>query len=287
MINVHGSGMPQSNPNMLDNWYFGNPINQRGKESYAAVGKYSIDRWMVDYWNDVVSGTLTIGDGCITWSGHRFVQNFEKELNAGIYTLSVEASSDEDANLKISGNLSIEPNWTPTVSATLSQTKQILTNTFVLNADSKFKVWIDSSDTKVKKLYRAKLELGPVSTLAYDSPPNYQQELAKCQRYFYISGAGTNGCQLKSSMYVNEWILGRVDFPVQMRIAPTVKIISMNGTENTVSEWGSASDTLTGKCFVNTATLNQNGFNGIRVDGGGADLNANYAWQVIADANIY
>ena len=32
------------NRNLLDNWYFGAPVNQRGKASYTGAG-YTIDRW--------------------------------------------------------------------------------------------------------------------------------------------------------------------------------------------------------------------------------------------------
>lgn len=34
--------------NLLDNWYFVNPINQRGLDSYAnSSGLYGIDRWKI------------------------------------------------------------------------------------------------------------------------------------------------------------------------------------------------------------------------------------------------
>lgn len=33
------------NPNILDNWYFMNPINQQGKTSYSGNNVYGIDRW--------------------------------------------------------------------------------------------------------------------------------------------------------------------------------------------------------------------------------------------------
>ena len=36
-----------TNPNLLDNWYFVNPINQRGAEEYASEG-YTIDRWRIN-----------------------------------------------------------------------------------------------------------------------------------------------------------------------------------------------------------------------------------------------
>ena len=37
-----------SNPNLLDNWYFGNPVNQRGQTEYntGVPTIYTIDRWL-------------------------------------------------------------------------------------------------------------------------------------------------------------------------------------------------------------------------------------------------
>lgn len=32
------------NPNLLNNWYFPNPVNQRGQTAYVGTG-YGIDRW--------------------------------------------------------------------------------------------------------------------------------------------------------------------------------------------------------------------------------------------------
>lgn len=40
------------NPNLLDNWYFGNPVNQRGQAEYTGSGGgniYCIDRWAVQF----------------------------------------------------------------------------------------------------------------------------------------------------------------------------------------------------------------------------------------------
>ena len=42
-----------SNPNLLDNWYFRNPVNQRELAEYGEG--YTIDRWCL-----YVSGTTTI-----------------------------------------------------------------------------------------------------------------------------------------------------------------------------------------------------------------------------------
>lgn len=64
-----------SNPNLLDNWYFGNPANQRGLKLYTDIG-YTIDRWKLD----INPGEgIRVNDGYITLntSGIYFGQYFD------------------------------------------------------------------------------------------------------------------------------------------------------------------------------------------------------------------
>lgn len=42
------------NPNLLDNWYFGNPVNQRGQTEYTGAG-YTIDRWKTNNANQALA----------------------------------------------------------------------------------------------------------------------------------------------------------------------------------------------------------------------------------------
>ena len=49
------------NPNLIVNWYFGNPVNQRGQTSYPG-GAYSIDRWLLSSGNT----SLVVNDGFLT-----------------------------------------------------------------------------------------------------------------------------------------------------------------------------------------------------------------------------
>ena len=58
-----------SNPNLLDNWYFGNPVNQRGQTSYTVAG-YGIDRWKT------TNTVLTILDNSIKLTSASDYQNF-------------------------------------------------------------------------------------------------------------------------------------------------------------------------------------------------------------------
>lgn len=51
------------NPNLLDNWYFGNPVNQRGASGTISTAGHFFDRWKL------VSGSVTINSGGIVLNG--------------------------------------------------------------------------------------------------------------------------------------------------------------------------------------------------------------------------
>lgn len=105
--------------NLLDNWYWLDPVNQRGQASYSAAG-YGIDRWRAQYSATLVE--LTEGGVRLTnqrTSGNTFFrQVFERALEAGVYTMSAwvtEASGGtctmylyDEAGATISGSLKLE-----------------------------------------------------------------------------------------------------------------------------------------------------------------------------------
>ena len=55
--------IPVCNANLLDNWYFGNPVNQRGASGTISTAGYFFDRWKL------VSGSVTINNGAIVLNG--------------------------------------------------------------------------------------------------------------------------------------------------------------------------------------------------------------------------
>ena len=176
MINIHGSGLPHSNPNLLDNWWFRNPVNQHGKTVYTSNGN-SIDRWT--NWENGRTVALT-SDGIRIDKGSLFVQTIEAVRLKGVKEVTLSA-------LLHSGRLAF--NFYNSGVGDIINTAYLsdaLCSTVVkipeIPDDSIFRFTLrsDSDDTVISAV---KLELGSVSTLAYDAPPNYQQELAKCQRY--------------------------------------------------------------------------------------------------------
>lgn len=177
-----------SNPNLLDNWYFVGggsqqgggqfPINQRGETKYTEVG-YTIDRWHAN----------TATEVSITDSGLYFpvrkglYQYFEKKPSDGLVTISLLTADGllatasfilQESNTDISGG-----------------------NGFIFrvghnNERGYFVGFYKNEEPFPFTCLAAKLELGDQQTLAHkegddwvlnDPPPNFQQELAKCQRY--------------------------------------------------------------------------------------------------------
>lgn len=205
-------GQIVSNPNLLDNPWF--TVNQRGGTNYT--NGYGVDRWIqrntgiTDVTDDGITATGNRSDGATWWYTRfdleRYYSWLEKTCTLSIlmkdgtiYSTTFVLTEGTNQNYEIThdgntGKIAIE--WT---------TGSYLNVGFWLNYQA---VWY---------VRAMKLELGSVSTLALDTAPNYQQELAKCQRYFYrFSGNPMfNG-------FTNQATNIRIIIPIQMRTIPTV-----------------------------------------------------------------
>ena len=199
-----------SNPNLLDNWYFENPVNQRGQTSWVNPSdwQYSIDRWQITN-----SSVVALVDGGITITAD-FNQGLEKDrLEFGrTYTFSV-----------------------------LSSDGRLGKHTFVLTSDTDinvgfgfgyfvcylsgnnvwFRIYGDGSTYKA-----AKLELGSQQTLAHQDAdgnwvlneiPDCGEQLRRCQRYFQTFAT-------ESLRPTNAF-----DFRPVMRATPALSTITVGG----------------------------------------------------------
>lgn len=204
------------NPNLLDNWYFGKPVNQKGQTSYGPQpnGGYTIDRWM---------------------------STEEVSVNsAGFVTSKTLVQRIESAEL-LSGKIL-------TFSA-LTASGELLTGSKALDAPADC-VFVDvggrvmqySAYWKGFQIYRnaaaldllaVKLELGSQQTLAHQENgkwvlneiPKFGDQLAECQRY----------CQMiqqysayPAAIDVNGNLLVTIVLPVEMRIRPAFSRANMN-----------------------------------------------------------
>lgn len=229
-------GSQHSNPNLLDNWYFVGggsqqgsgqfPINQRGEITYTSG--YGIDRW-----KNISSGTITLTENGLHVTtdvefGFIFNQHIEykKELVGKTMTLSVLIKDLKAGGVRsMLGDLvgQIYSDGLVTVTGQIMDDKE-LWNVSLSNIGSQFDAIIVA----------AKLELGPVQTLAHkegdqwvlnDPPPNYQQELAKCQRYLIV---------MESPQFISGGFYTNTDgvflIPAsKMRATPAIKSLSCGG----------------------------------------------------------
>jgi len=208
--------------NLLHNWDFRKPVNQRGLTSYSNV-MYTIDRWL---WTvAVATRSITINSGYITienTSGTTGV--FAQKLGAlepGTYTLSVQFSDNtvESRTLTWDGS-------TLTEQATSFGALSLR----LVDGFPTFAIGIGAG--KSINVKAVKLEKGNVSTLANDPNADFGEQLALCQRYqlSLISDL------VPATVVGTNSIFFLIPTPVQMRIMPSIaindfKIKDINGVE--------------------------------------------------------
>ena len=209
----------KSNPNLLDNWYVLNPVNQRQFTATTQEGAI-IDRWIIAT-DGTINVSYTSGTGLVLQNtgatGDLFLQqNTETELDKNAeYTLSVLTNTGLHSSVLSPGESAY-----PVSGLYLSLSNQNGRGTITIGVLSGFNFTMKS----------AKLELGPRQTLArqdedgnwvlLDPPPNFQQELAKCQRYLLVlSGFGWIGSGVVDGTSTGQFFLPT---PVSMRITPTM-----------------------------------------------------------------
>ncbi len=208
-----------SNTNLLVNWDFRNPVNQRGQKSYGSG--YGIDMWPTSF---NANTTVTLTDEGITianegQSTSYLRQYLEVPLEENSYICSTKVKS-------ISGAVYVTYHYTDNTS---SLTKKLIEgmNTYPIIADKK----IDRVQYQVVAgasigIEAVKLEVGSISTLALDlmQPSDYAAELRKCQRYFYNIGDGSAWSVLARGFMQNTndaYVSVLTSEP--MRVAPSIQ----------------------------------------------------------------
>ena len=183
------AGQGGTNPNLLDNPWF--TVNQRGITSLTGYG-YIADRWNAPWgqatYTANADGSITIGHG----SEGQFLQRI---------ALPPNALAGKTITLSLMLGDGTIGSWTRTVP---SGAADVISASFGGRAFGfssaasgtayGYTLWIYTSPSSTTDftLKAAKLEIGSISTLANDAPPDYVEELLKCQHYYYASRIRTN-----------------------------------------------------------------------------------------------
>lgn len=221
-----------SNPNLLINWYFADPVNQRGQKTYTNDG-YTIDKWYVaqrDYGTSVIVDDIGVTFRVTSKGTNKngaFVYHTLPSLKAGTYTYSVLVSQ-----LNGSGVMGVDRDEAPwgVLSQEIPLKPGLNTVTFTIANDvGRIGIFLAKRvlDIVSFKFVAAKLELGSHQTLAHkdaagnwvlnDPPPDKTLEMLKCQRYY----------QVFSSADMRP--VKAVDFRPPMRVDPAFSTIEING----------------------------------------------------------
>lgn len=182
------------NRNLLDNWYFGNPVNQRDVSGTISNAGYFLDRWKL------VSGSVTISADGITLNGT--MQQVLETAPVGTVTASA---------LTQAGVGEVVPTY------------DSARKTVTVTADGKklvaVKLELGSQQTLAHQNSSGAWELNEL--------PDYGEELTKCMRYLQIISApydtSGNGVAIGyANNTVDLWV--PIPLAVPMRISPTPAI---------------------------------------------------------------
>lgn len=202
--------LPWHNENLLDNWYFVGggsqqgggqfPINQRGETSWNTAG-YHLDRWKqeADEFGELGEEGFTpaVTEGMAT--AQQVEESVFKRLLGKKVTISALLSSGEFRSLTVQFPSDISQGFVELVA--FSNGGEIGIASY---PDAKVyqlcRIYVKSNSNKLT-FVAIKVELGYLSTLARkdesgnwvlnDPPPNFQQELAKCQRMYQLYSAAS------------------------------------------------------------------------------------------------
>lgn len=226
--NTIGTKAFPCNPNLLDNWYFGNPVNQRGQTSWENFDGYIIDRWRTERYG-TVGMLITLDSGAITVANSNDNPNsyigIRQLLEFGIANgTSIVASTLTESGLKVF--------QTELVSGVVRAKDFGNFTIYLYQEGTLWQVTLRVPQGKSETFYAIKLELGTEQTLAHQDAngnwvlneiPAYGEQLMRCQRYFTRMKCGY-GYDVMGSGFANADGSGRViiSLPTTMRTTPAI-----------------------------------------------------------------
>ena len=177
------------NPNLLDNWFFGRPVNQRGQVEYSGDFIYTIDRWQLGDGNislSVADGGIALKGSGVAGSDYIFTRVERLPVAKYVYTILFSGNTDQVVlTSKLTDNAVITAVASRAASGVLSLTWDQATE--FTSSDAYFRIHAPGS----VKVLAAKLELGDAQTLTHkengvwvlNEIPDFGDQLRRCMYY--------------------------------------------------------------------------------------------------------
>ena len=193
------------NPNLLDNWYFGNPVNRNGLTEYTdCYDKVTIDRWKsrssgltVIVNDDSITLTNNSTDSAVYWTQYFNDNNF----SAGKYTYSILVTGVSGTVDSYNRYGSIYPYNKDAEGAESYLSAKNITSAGLFSVTNDISNCMSRVQIQVQvgcsiTLKAIKLELGDTQTLArqengnwvLNEIPNYAEQMATCSQYDPTTG---------------------------------------------------------------------------------------------------
>ena len=221
------------NPNLLDNWYFGNPVNQRGQTSYTGVG-YTIDRFVSG------GGLLELSSGNIACTATAGGQVYRQPISPDLRrALAGEKVTFSTLCSEISGNWMLtDTSGFADVHADVKIDSKLKSWTFTVSPGEETGTlgwWAEKAGERIA-IRAVKLEPGSQQTLAHkeygewvlNEIPKFGDQLAECQRYYYRWPYLVQYFQ----SVVGGWSMADIQFPVTMRTTPVISGIAGDNVDD-------------------------------------------------------
>lgn len=278
-------------PNILINGDF--RVWQRGVSFLSLDSGYSADRWHIGNSGDA---NIKITKGTGSASGFR-IEEYSAVGNATAYTTISQFIEDYaslvNKRVTLSVQVTLDSGVAPAILFIADSTKTVsidIPSSGVYTISST----IDSNTSMIRvgvQFNRQNLAVGKGLTIKWIKlevcdhatpfiPKSYGEELLACQRYYQSVIAVPN---IATSQRTSGIYLPGQRFNVQMRVAPVVTIMSMNGTVGKISSSTTGQDVSDG-CFALTVSTDR--FSFVKSTTSIPDDSIGYQYSFTADAEI-
>ena len=205
------------NANLLDNWCFGNPVNQRGASGTISTAGYFFDRWKL------VSGSVTINSGAIVLNG-TIAQAREYAVGQAV-TATV---------LTPDGVTDVTPVYDDE------------TKTFTVTAQGK-----TIRAVKLELGTQQTLAHQENGVWVLNEIPDYVEQLRKCQRHLYVQSGSMMVCGVLTGS--KKSLTLAIPVPAPMRSLPSLEGVPSVSGVRTIQGTNMAAEITSGAVLASTA----------------------------------
>lgn len=205
------------NANLLDNWYFGNPVNQRGASGTISTAGYFFDRWKL------VSGSVTINSGGIVLNG-TIAQVLEYAVGQAVTATVLTPDGVTDVTPVYDDEAKT---FTVTAQGKTIRAVKLELGTQQTLAHQENGVWV------------------------LNEIPDYVEQLRKCQRYLYVQSGSMMVCGVLTGS--KKSLTLAIPVPAPMRSLPSLEGVPSVSGVRTIQGTNMAAEITSGAVLASTA----------------------------------